>query len=434
MNILVEHPTKNGNNSSEVAAVSGQPTRLLDLPIELLQKIISNLPVSTIPNFMVNRFLLPICEQRLYETIMLWGLPRRTLRLLETFILRPDLALLVRHLTVEVSWANGSGECHDEVPDVLKADGVEALSLAKNIVSLTVDGFGDWMKAPAFSRFRDLLSNLKLTSLTIPWVPDPTYDLESLGSLEYEEEDREQEIVAEIRAVLQTQPRLEDLFFPSSYLSERILSILESDLLPSDVPNLKSLQADPRVAISFLAVSPGLESLTLFNTSWGDGLFFKLKVGSATIRSSLRRLAIRVWSSDEWFWVNLDKVFALFPNMETLYLAVDATTPYRSVQPAKYFFEKIVDPSRLLRSLQSIEFEYSSLLKGLSEVGMESVVALKTKCPHLKTIITPKNQMWLFQHGQEPSTDSVPTLVGPISLRWSQPESLFTDLPPLDER
>ncbi|KAG8910112.1 hypothetical protein FRC00_008848, partial [Tulasnella sp. 408] len=340
MDILPQHPTKNGKNLSEVAAVSGQPTRLLDLPVELIQKIISNLPVSTIPNFMVNRFLLPICEQCLYEAIMLWGLPRRTLRLLETFILRPDLALLVRRLTIDVSWANDSGRYHKEVPDALQPDGIEALSLAKNIVSLTVDDFGDWMKEPACSRFRGLLSNLTLTSLTIPWIRDPTDDREEFGPLEYEEEDREQEVVTEIRAVLQTQPRLEHLFFPQSYLSDRILSILKTDILPSDVTNLKSLEADPRVAISFLAVSPGLESLTLFKTSWTDGLFSKLKASSATSRSSLRLLAIRMWYCDDWLWGNLDKVFALFPNTETLRLTVDAPSPHRRLHTANNFFGK----------------------------------------------------------------------------------------------
>lgn len=299
---------------------------------------------------MVNRFLLPICEQCLYEAITLWGLPRRTFRLLETFLLRPDLALLVRHLTIDVSWANDSGKYHNEVPDALQPDGVEALSLAKNIASLTVDDFGNWMKAPACSRFRGLLSNLTLTSLTIPWIPDPTDDRDEFGSFEYEEEDREQEAVTEIRAVLQTQPRLEHLFFPPSYLSDRSLSILETDILSSDVPKLKSLEADPRVAISFLAVSPGLESLTLFNTRWNDRLFSKLKASSATSRPSLRRLSVRVSSSDEWLWGHLDEVFALFPNTETLHFTVNATIPFRRVQPANYFLEKVraAFPSSLL--------------------------------------------------------------------------------------
>ncbi|KAG8933893.1 hypothetical protein FRC01_006507 [Tulasnella sp. 417] len=287
-----------------------------------------------------------------------------------------------------------------------------------------MDEFGHWPKAPASARLRSILSNLTLTSLTIPRISDPTDYYASLPP----QEDLNLEIVDEIRAVLQMQPRLEDLYFPPSYLADRFLSTLETSLLPSDIPSLKSLQAHPGIATSFLAISPGLESLTLFIIIWDDGLFSKFKASSATSRYSLRHLTIRVWYSDKWLWENLGKMFALFPNMETLDFTVNATASNPKPQPAKYFFEKIAGQSHTLQALQKLEFQYDSFLEGGSDIERESVVTFK-RCPHLKTIITPKNQMWQFQQGLEGSAGSVLTVVGPIGLRWCEPESLFKDLP-----
>ncbi|KAG8944319.1 hypothetical protein FRC04_002039 [Tulasnella sp. 424] len=187
-----------------------QPANLQDLPVELLKQIISDLPFFDIPNFMVNRYLRSICEQCLYKTIILWAQPQRTIHLLETFILRPDLALLVYHLHIDVSWVNRWGiQFVKEVPEVLKPDGAEALSLAKNIRSLRVDDIGNWMHAPEYARIHSVVSSMKLARLSISLIDDPTGGSEDYAASIPEGWDRK--AVTEIRTVLQAQPLLEEL-------------------------------------------------------------------------------------------------------------------------------------------------------------------------------------------------------------------------------
>lgn len=279
---------------------------------------------------MVNRFFRPICEECLYERIYLPNHPRRTLRLLETFTIRPELALLVRHLDIDAYCLNGWRQESNEIPGVLKLDGVQALSLAKSIISIDLRTFGDWMDAPAYAALRDVISNLTLQRLTIPYFCDLTT----------EQEGWDRGAVAAIGAVIRAQPRLKHLDLLLYNMSDQLSSTLQASLLPSDVPNLKSLECHPKSAIPFLAVVSGLESLSLFGDKWNEELFSQFEVSSATSRSSLRCLAITLSHDDEWVWANLVKILALFPNIEVLCLTVDALR-IRSAQPAEHFFRKV---------------------------------------------------------------------------------------------
>lgn len=53
----------------------------------------------------------------------------RSIRLLEAFLLRPDLALLVRHLEIYFNFDTGCG--FSRMPEGLRVNGADALSLAK---------------------------------------------------------------------------------------------------------------------------------------------------------------------------------------------------------------------------------------------------------------------------------------------------------------
>ncbi|KAG8944328.1 hypothetical protein FRC04_002048 [Tulasnella sp. 424] len=425
MDIFIEESCQEGTSKEtrELRATSKRSTSLLDLPVELLKDIISDLPVPAIPNFMVNRFLRPICEQCLYERIMLGGQPRRSIRLLETFTLRPDLAQLVRDLTIDFNWVNEYGLACNEVPDGLKPDGAEALSLAQNIRCLKMDGIGNWIHAPMLSRLRGAVSKMKLTRLSTPWIGDQM-TLSNLGSLA-PQEGRDRELVAEIRSVFQAQPQLEHLFFSPSFLSDQLLSTLKDGLLPSDIPNLKSLETSPRVAVAFIAVTPNLECLALFLIQWDDEIFSQLKSSSKVIRSSLRRLIMTTWHRDSWLWENLASIFSLFPSMETLCITVTVAFARKNAQSANYFFEKIASCGYALPSLRSVEVKYDW---PDSVVETRTMVDLRMRCPQLETIIISGGNMWMFRKGDDVVMDPAPVFMGTVEPKRHLGPS--NDLPP----
>ncbi|KAG8922421.1 hypothetical protein FRC01_014067 [Tulasnella sp. 417] len=312
------HSAEVYNNLSDVPQRSG----LLDLPVELLKQVISYLPVHSQASFIVNRFIRPICEKCLYETILLATCPRRSLRLLETFVARPDLALLVHYLSIdagEVEEYQGSGRSLGGVD----FDGAAALSLVKNLrrFSLWMWGSGNWLREPGYASLRKVTFNLKAG-----------WNLEG----------RSEDMVHDIRSLLQAQPRLEHLSLTFCKLSDEILSILKANLLFSDVPSLKSLEADQNVAIPFMAAAPGLESLKLsISGEWDDESFSELESSSIKSKSSLRRLAVEATSTDAWLSENFARVFALFPRMEELKLGIPGVSEDPDLQPAEYYFNAV---------------------------------------------------------------------------------------------
>ncbi|KAG8927256.1 hypothetical protein FRC01_007765 [Tulasnella sp. 417] len=316
-----------------------QPSGLFDLPVELLKQVISCLPVYSQASFIVNRFIRPICEECLYETITLVAYPRRSLHLLETFVVRPDLALLVHSLSINAGDVREyEGSCRSL--GGVAFDGATALSLAKNLryLSISIWGSVNWLRERGHPSLRRVIFNFKLRGLRLP----PIFDWTTFNNIraDFGLEGRSEDMVHDIRSLLQAQPRLEYLNLVYCRVSDEVLAILKANLSSSDVPSLKSLEADQYLAIPFMAAASGLQTLKLYmNGKWDDNLFSQLESISFKSQFSLRRLVI--WSPDEWPLENFARVFALFPRMEELKLGISAFLKRPDLRPAEYYFNAV---------------------------------------------------------------------------------------------
>ncbi|KAG8968232.1 hypothetical protein FRC05_001613 [Tulasnella sp. 425] len=410
---------------------------ILGLPTELLLRVVSLLSTGSIRNLMVNRSFRPVCEQGLYRSISLPWHPRRSIRLLETFLLRPDLALLVRHLEIDLSWLHLS----DQIPPDLQPDGLEALRLAKNIHSLCLEGVPDWIWVPEMAKFREVIFKMKLVRLQVPELRDPhtryscAWPGEVISDDEWDGDQRQRtstlpkvslvspretngDLGDRIRRLLQTQPQLEEFELSDSSITDKTAASLQASLKASDVPNLKSLQADPIVAQAFLPVAARLKSLNLTIDNWGDQLLSEMESKSTAIKLSIRRFTIRVWYSDEWLWNNLAKVFALFPKTEELSVAINSQTTGTDVEPAKYFFEKVGNNVYVLPSLRRLEVMFETLSNRetpeIFEVEIGSMLEAKAACPMLETVVDPEQRLWTFRPDHGMLGGFAPYLVGPL--------------------
>ncbi|KAG8899184.1 hypothetical protein FRC01_010630 [Tulasnella sp. 417] len=299
---------------------------------------------------MVNRSLRPVCERALYRSISLPWHPCRSLRLLETFLLRPDLALLVWHLEIDHGCRYPFPP--DEVSAVLQPVALKAIRLVKNIQSLSLDGV--WIWKPEMAKFREAIFNLKLARLEVPFINDPhterfcvidVFDDDGqAGRWNGPTENWGGDLGNEIRRLLQAQPLLEEFKLSAMAISSTTMTSLRANLKATDVPSLKSLQASPYVAMPFLRVAPRLESLNLMRTSWNDALLSEMEINSVTIKASIRCITIAVLQSPlgrKWFWDNMAKVFSLFPNTEQLTVKINPLTLGRSVTSANYYFNAV---------------------------------------------------------------------------------------------
>lgn len=289
---------------------------------------------------MTSRSLRLLCEQCLYQGISLPYHPRRSIRLLETFLLRPDLALLVRHLEINFRWLHPGLFPQSQVPSILRSDSLAALPTLENLQSFSLSGVADWIWEPARAPFREAIFKMKLVRLDIPILRDPhTWYTCGDGDMEA---GWDEDLGDEIRRLLQAQPLLEEFNVENS-VTYKTAASLQANLQVSDVPSLKSLHASPDVVMAFLPVAPRLESLNLMIDDWNDQLLSKMETSSAAIKQSIRRFAFRVWYSDhdQWIWNNLTTIFALFPNTEELSVAVNSCTSDKNVKPARYYFEKV---------------------------------------------------------------------------------------------
>lgn len=126
----------------------------------------SFLPTESIRNLVLNKYLQGLCEPILYRDIDLFAKPQRSLQLLHTFALRPDLALLVRSLVIDLRWLVPEEWGPIEIPDILQADGLEALALAKNLRSFGTSA-APCISNPNLSSLRNIVSRMNLTKLSI---------------------------------------------------------------------------------------------------------------------------------------------------------------------------------------------------------------------------------------------------------------------------
>ncbi|KAG8921098.1 hypothetical protein FRC01_000417 [Tulasnella sp. 417] len=413
--------------------VASKTGHILSLPNELLLRVISFLSTGAIRNLMASRRLLPLCEQGLYRSISLLELPHRSLRLLETFVLRPDLALLVQHLELDLECINPWEIPQDQIPSSLRPDGMGALSLAKNLRSFCLWGDEDWIWEPTKARYRETIFNMNLTRLEVPAIYDVKVRRSCVRRLPDAPPEWDGDLGAEIRKLLQTQPLLEDLALAETSISYQTVSSLESNLQPSDIPKLKSLEATPRIAAAFLSVASQLESLNLLLTSWawGDFDFSKLNGTPPAVRLSIRRLAIRVSYSDGWVWSHFDSVLGLFPNTEELSVVVSALTSSKEVEHAKHYFDKLASYVYVLPSLRNADVRYQTMYPetpGILEVGEGSIFEFKTACPLLETLVSPKGEIWGFSPKHNSGGGS--SIIGRITKDWDEWQE---DLPPQDE-
>lgn len=311
------------------------------MPVELLLRVVSSLPIGSIQNLMINRPLRLVCEKVLYRSISLPRQPFRSIRLLETFLLRPDLALLVEHLEIDLNWLRPGRFPQSQIPPVTQPDGFAALSQAKNIRSFSLEGVVDWIWRPEMVKFRGAVFNMKLIRIEIPCLRDPhaRYACRWPGNSKIEDK-WEGDLGEEIRKLLQAQPLLEEFKLSDSSIT---YTSLQASLKASDVPYLKSLQATPTVAMAFLPVAPRLESLNLMITHWGDQLFSQMETNSAAIGPFIRRFTIRVWyyDFDTWLWDNLAKVLALFAGTEELSITITSQTTAANEEPASCYFRRV---------------------------------------------------------------------------------------------
>ncbi|KAG8921097.1 hypothetical protein FRC01_000416 [Tulasnella sp. 417] len=423
---------KLGLEQAAYRPAQSQITTILDLPNELVLRVISLLSTVSVPNLMVNRALRSVCEQGLYQSISLPQCPRRSILLLETFLIRPDLALLVRHLDINLRWRDPGQFPQDEVPSVLQPDGLYALCLAKNIRSLRLVGVADWIWEPKMAKFREAIFKLKLTRLQVPHIRDPHTEYACVwpgGSIIQDSWDGD--LGDDIRKLLQAQPLLEEFNLSTMSITYKTSGSLRDRLEASDIPCLKSLQAAPYVAMAFLPVAGRLESLDLLIEDWDDGLFSDLEAKSTLAKLSVRCFTLRAEYDDEWFWNNLAKVFALLPKTEELSIAIDSLTSNRNVEPAKYFFEKVSNDIQILPSLRHLTVTFETLYPEtpkIFEVGMETLLECKLSCPMLETVVDPEMRLWIFRLDHQSSRGFVPQLIGPLTAWHPEPAK---DLPAL---
>ncbi|KAG8944308.1 hypothetical protein FRC04_002028 [Tulasnella sp. 424] len=371
---------------------------IFSLPTELLLRVVSSLPIGSIRNFMANRSLRVV-------------------------------SLLVEHLEIDLSWLRPGHFPQSQVPPVTQPDGFAALSLVMNIRSLSLEGIADWIWGPDLAKLREVVFNMKLIRIEIPFLRDPhaRYACVWPGSSNIEDK-WEGDLGEEIRKLLQAQPLLEEFKLTDSSIT---WTSLYGSLKTSDVPNLKSLQATPNVAVAFLRAAPRLESLNLMITEWDDRLFSEMETNSAAVGPFIRRFTIRVWYYETWLWDNLAKVLALFPGMEELSITINSQTTATDVVPASFYFRRIVSKVFVLLSLRHVEVRFETLhhdTPEIFEVETRSIVELKTACLLLESVIDPGRRLWTFRPDCQNSRGFAPHLVGSLAEEtlWS-----MEDLPDL---
>ncbi|KAG9048669.1 hypothetical protein FS837_012297 [Tulasnella sp. UAMH 9824] len=267
----------------EFVRQQGQPPPNLDhLPPELLDHIMFFLPPTSIVHLMINRKLRSTCEQFLYRDIYVADMANRSLRLLTTFVLRPDLALLVRRLRMDLDWCIPESSIIYTIPHLLKPDGIAALSPAKNIRSLGLSYLG-WLSHPSLAHIYNMVSQMDLTSLEIieDYYPEPNIEL----------------LMSNLRSTLLSLPKLEDLSLKFHPDKAELIKNIE---VP-DVPSLNRYRGDVRFAKAFLNATTQLSTLelhfeyndpldTLLRESWSGNSIKDLSVQIATQLHILPRL------------------------------------------------------------------------------------------------------------------------------------------------
>ncbi|KAG8925742.1 hypothetical protein FRC00_003658 [Tulasnella sp. 408] len=283
---------------------------------------------------------------------------------------------------------------------------------------------------------------MKLARLELPLINDPHVEYECVlyedsdgeeGVWTGDEETWDGDLGSEIRKLLQAQPLLEEFKLSDYGISYKTEESIQANLLASDVPNLRSLQAGPGLALAFLRVAPRLERLNLTISNWSSTLLSEMETSSAAIKLSIRHFTIRIWYSDKWLWDNLASVLSLFPNTEELSITINSLTSQKKVNPANYFFTKISDSIYVLPSLRNLNVEFETIYPEtprIYEVEVQSIINSKTACPLLETVVDPERRLWTFRPDRQVLGCFEAHLVGPLMEKCSE---RMKDLPNPEE-
>lgn len=398
-------------------------SQLLNFPFELHGHIAIFLPPSSIASLIgTNSHLRSVYEQTLYRHVFLYIKPHRSVGLLRTFTLRPDLALLVHSLDIdlrpcEVKISSGSTRLQSS-----HSARLDPLALARNIKSFGLSGVA-WLCGEEMEPIQNLISKMKLTSFRVYewWPNDPSPQIEHC-----------QMVFANLRKVLQGQPLLQDLrleYFllkrDSGYVGSTPIGIESSDL-----PNLRTLRADAATVAAILPTVATGQLSTLEMDSWGNSNH-SLLVSSFTClteaRQRVRKLHLSIeWNSSRGWGFDFGRILELFPNVESLRV-LGSSTPLLGNQPTLLhtFFEKVASQITQSPNLTTLEMSLTFNLEleptDINDVDEELMLSLKSSCPSLKTFIDQAQWEWAFLPSDKEGQSISSRVVKVGQLYWSSP-------------
>ncbi|KAG8913213.1 hypothetical protein FRC00_002846 [Tulasnella sp. 408] len=335
------------------------------------------LPICSIPHFMVNKKLRPVCEQYLYRFIRLVCHPYRSLRLLNTLAHRPDLALLIRDLHINLDRCHPKNLASSKLPEILQPDGLAPLSSARNIRSLHIGGL-NWLSDRSVANIRRIVSNMELTSLVIT---DPRRSRP-------DDDEEVNQRVSNLRAILQSQPQLEFLYLTLHAFEASEISAIEV----ADVPNLRRFKGNPQYVGPILNIAPKLSKLHL-DFDFG-GLSYKSLGEEEWNGHRIQDLAISMNLKRVSNWDHFERLLARFPNTESLYLR-SSDLVYSSI--LWYYLENLPPRLRalpLLRKLETRNIDVTNT-EDLDET-VEVLLKFKQHCPVLEHFIDANNRQWVY--------------------------------------
>ncbi|KAG8912694.1 hypothetical protein FRC00_003978 [Tulasnella sp. 408] len=326
---------------------------------------------------MVNKKLRPVCEQYLYRLIRLVCHPYRSLHLLNTLAHRPDLALFIRDLHINLGRCHPKNLANSTLPEILQRDGLAPLSSARNIRSLHIGGL-NWLSDRSLANIRRIVSNMELNSLVIT---DPR-------RFRPEDDEEVNQRVSNLRAILQSQPQLEFLYLTRHAFKAAEVKAIEV----ADVPNLRRFKGNPLYVGPILNIAPKLSKLHL-DYGFG-GLSYKSLGEEEWNGQKIQDLAISMNLKSVSNWDYFERLLARFPNTESLYLRSSALV-YSS--ELWYYFENLPPRLHALPLLRKLEIRNLNVTntEDLNET-VEVLLKFKQHCPVLERFIDTKDRQWVY--------------------------------------
>ncbi|KAG8911264.1 hypothetical protein FRC00_006803 [Tulasnella sp. 408] len=329
---------------------------------------------SSIVHLMVDRKLRSACEQFLYRDIYVAGHPNRAIRLLKTFVLRPDLALLVQRLSIGLEWCLPGAENRYHIPHLLQPDGIAALSFAKNIRFLGLLRV-DWLSNPSFAHICEMVSQMELSSLAVDehYSTDPNMEV----------------MMSNLRSALLSQPKLEDLSL--AFHSDKAALLDKIEVQVPDVPGLNRYRGDVRFAKAFLNAATKLSLLDLY-FHYEDPLHILLRENWNG--NGIKALFIRTRFADVRDWVVFGGFLACFPNIESLTL-LSVDWYYGGLDPL--YFEDVAPQLHVLPRLRKLEVR-NVFSKHMAHPGPtpEAVLIFKKHSPTLERFVDTNERQWVY--------------------------------------